>query len=367
MRRGLIKPKFVPITEEKSVPIQQLVHIPSRKKYIRLEDVMRFIEDRFDKKKKGTKFADLEKGFGIRKARAQRILKRAAEKKHLFSYPARTNPQSYFPQSRHADVVMYFKNNRNVPRDTTSINTQFTSLESQKATSLLQVLQLSGPLPRYIHNLHLELSIDREFYSSIDVPIQKVNKAKKLGCRIDNNNVNLVFYRTGTVVVEIVCTKKPFKIENLEDEIRFTSYVGQVRCKIADLLSDSSGNIVPELTRWQLVECDINIDVPITDALLQSFPAIQIYPDLRRMQLQGFKMPLSLFTGTLRVYPKSLGEQGVMRLEELCTPALTLPAAIHNLFHPNAAMEKKLDNLTHLIEQNIGDKYFRRSHSFLPY
>ena len=326
-RRGLIKRKFVPINEDKSVPIQQLVHIPSRKKYIRLEDVMRFIEDRFEKRKKGTKFADLEKGFGIRKARAQRILKRAAEKKHLFSYPVRTNPQSYFPQSRHADVVLYFKNSRNVPKDTTSINPQFISLESQKASSLLEVLQLSGPLPRYIHNLHLELSIDREFYSSIDAPIQKVNKGKSLEFRIDNNNVNLVFYRTGTVLVEIACTKSPFKIENFNDEIIFISYIGQVKGKISDLLLDSRGTIVPEPSKWLLVEHDINIDVPITDALLQSFPPIQIYQDVRRMQLEGLKIPLSLFMGTVRVYTKSLGEEGVMRLEELSTPAVALPAA----------------------------------------
>ena len=93
------------------------MYAPDEQTFI-LSIVVDFIEKRFDKSKESTKFEDLERAFGIGKARAQRILKRAALIRVLFS-PSRTNPQKYYPESRHFEVIEYLNNKKYVPRDTT--------------------------------------------------------------------------------------------------------------------------------------------------------------------------------------------------------------------------------------------------------
>ena len=57
-------------------------------------------------------------------------------------------------------VEMYQK----IPR---VLTLNLSALNRRKQSHYSKGPQLSGPLPRYIHNLHLELSIDREFYSLI--------------------------------------------------------------------------------------------------------------------------------------------------------------------------------------------------------
>jgi hypothetical protein len=93
-----------PTALQENVPTDHLDHLIRKKKNIKLIDVVRFSELRFDLWKKGTTFGDLETKFGVNKRRAQRTLKRAVQNGSLFTQ-GRTNPQSYFPQSRHFEVV----------------------------------------------------------------------------------------------------------------------------------------------------------------------------------------------------------------------------------------------------------------------
>ena len=62
----------------------------------------------FDKRKEGITFRNLADKCGIGKTRAQKILKVGVQK-HLFFTPRRTNPQRYYPESRHYAVVDFTK------------------------------------------------------------------------------------------------------------------------------------------------------------------------------------------------------------------------------------------------------------------
>ena len=77
-----------------------------------------FGEELFDKRKEGITFETLERKYQIGKSRAQRILKRGVQG-HLFFTPRRTNPQIYYPESRHYGVVEYLNNKGWVLKETT--------------------------------------------------------------------------------------------------------------------------------------------------------------------------------------------------------------------------------------------------------
>ena len=151
--------------EEKNVLSHQSGHIPHCGHNIPLKDVKAVLEQRFDKFKEGTDFQDLELEFDIGKAKAQRILKRGKEKKIFFT-PMRTNPQQYFPESRHFKVTEYLDKLNNVPEGTTGTS-HFSSplgyaLEEQKASNFVETLIFAKYISRQINKIELEPAIDKK-------------------------------------------------------------------------------------------------------------------------------------------------------------------------------------------------------------
>lgn len=306
----------------------------------------------FERYKKGITYSDLTRKYGFTKAYAQHRLKGLRAAGMLFA-PEKYKPRKYYALDRKADVIKYLNQRKDVLIQSTDTDSDSTNLQRRRAQSLLEALQLSGTLPQYCHNLRLETTINKEYYDDIEALLQRGNKAKKIEHRIDGNNVNIFFYRNGKVQVQIACTNTPFKIETFDDELNLLSFIGYIRGFLCDLLADRRGVIVPKTCEWWVVEYDINIDVPITDTLLQTFPSIQIFPDTYRMQLRALPLRFSNFMETLRIYTKSLGREGVMRLEELRTPIAQVPTVVHTLFHPNAELEKKVDYLIRIVDENI--------------
>jgi len=342
--------KFVPKRGQKNVlnpHLGQLRHIGN----LKLKEVSSFAGDYFERWKKGIKFENLERKFELTKEQAQRILKRGVNANYFFTF-GRTNPQVYYPTSRKAEVTQYLY--KNVLNDTTGTGTDndrkepskngvflpLENLNGQKADSLLEALMLTYTSPRYFHNIHLQFPIHRQYYCDIDAPIQNRTKAKKLEHRIDGNVVTFLYYRTGTVAVTIPCSKNPFKIETTEDEYAIHTYLGQIRGKSLDHLSDSRGCIIPNIAQWILTECDVNIDVEVTEGMQISFPALQIYPNVYVMQIQE-KISCKSFFDVLRIYIKSIEDKAFLRFEGLmssCSPVLQV---LQNLRYPRAISQNQ--------------------------
>jgi hypothetical protein len=115
-----------------------LGHIVGGRKNIRIKDVAVFGEELFDKRKEAMTFETLTRRYQIGKSRAQRILKRGVQG-HLFFTPRRTNPQKYYPESRHYAVVEYLNNREKVLKDTTgtrqTIDTTLTTTNHTTGTN----------------------------------------------------------------------------------------------------------------------------------------------------------------------------------------------------------------------------------------
>lgn len=260
-------------------------------------------------------------------------------------------PQKYYPESRHAAVIEYFKK-KNVPLSITGTkhnwiewtnNQQFhisSDTEKRKANSLLEALIMTRTLPRQIHNIELETTIGKQYYFDIDAPIKTHTKLKKIEHRIDGNTVTYRYYPCGTAMASIRCTKNPFNIETIEDEYIIHSYLGQISGKMLEHLCDSRGCIVPMIPSWSLVECDVNIDVPVTDSMQLSFPAVQIYPNKYVMQTST-NLSCDSFFKVLRMYIKAIEDEAFLRFEGLTNSRLPVFEALQNLRYPRESLSKK--------------------------
>jgi hypothetical protein len=354
MKNKLSEKQFLSKRVKKNVPLRHLGHISPRKNF-KLQDLVMFAQNIFDRWKRGIKFEDLDRTFGIGKKRAQRIIKMAAKEKSLFTLK-RTNPQIYYPTSRKAEVIKFLY--QNVPNDTTGMDSTGTGkkalhkggvflppddLLKQKADSLQEALIMTHTSPRNIHNIHLEYSIPKKYYHDIEALSKYRSKAKKIEHRIDGNIVTFLYYPTGTVTTTVACTKAPFRIETIEDESEIHTYLGQVRAKSLDHLSDSRGSIVPKLSQWLLLECDVNIDIEITNTMQLSFPTIQIYPNVYVMQIQH-KLPCKSFFNVLRMYVKSIEDKAFLRLEGLMSGHSPVFQTLQNLRYPRELLNQDSKN-----------------------
>lgn len=332
----------------RNVLTHQLDHIPHGRNNIKLIDVRNFAEERFDKWKVGVTFMDIEKRFCKSKGGAQRILKRGKEKGIFFTF-RRKNPQEYFPENRHADVIEYINRANNVPKGTTGTS-QFKSplsfsLEQQKASTFLEVLLIAKNISRQINKIELEAAIDKkkmlekDYYYSFSVKEWPQNKGKLIEEFIDERKINFVHYKNGKVMIIISCSHKPFDIETEEDILNLFSFFGQVRDRLECQMSDHRGRLVGPIGNWILKQCEVNKDVPMTDKAQVSFPNIQLFTASR----------------VFRAYVKILAGNALYRIEELLQldkPLKLFESALYPQKEINSKLDAKLEEILDILKRN---------------
>lgn len=345
MKCRLSENPFLSKRVKKNVPSHQLDHLARGRRNIRLEDVKNFLEGRFDRYKKGTDFANLESEFDITKDKAQRILKRGKEKR-LFFTPRRKNPQQYYSESQHFEVIDLINNQNYVLNGTTGTG-HFNSplsyaIEQQKAANFLQTLLFAKDISRQINKIELEPVIDKkkmlekDYYHMISTKEWPQNKGKVLEEFIDERKIEFIHYRNGKIMISISCSERPFGIETEEDILNLFSFFGQVRDRLEYQISDPRGRLVGQIGNWTLKQCEINKDVPITDKAQVTLPDIQ----------------LSTAHRVFRLYVKNLGGQAHYRIEELLQVNQPLQL-LESILNPYGAIEKKIDTLTTKVESLI--------------
>jgi hypothetical protein len=335
--------------KEQNVPVNLMGHLRAQRKYISADIVATYAEETFDRNHAPITVNDLHVKFNVSPKHARRIVKRLRTKSELqkgvLFTPQNLKPQKYYPESRHADVIEYFRK-KNIPLNVTGtrhswIDTRTDNqlihppsvIEKRKADSLLEALIMTHTLPRQIHNIQLETSVGKQYYFDIDARIETHTKLKKIEHRIDGNMVTYRYYPCGTAITSITCTKNPFNIETIEDEYIIHSYLGQIRGKMLEHLADSRGCIVPLIPNWLLLECDVNIDVPVTDGMQLTFPAVQIYPKKYVMQTRT-NLSCSLFFKVLRMYIKSIEDKAFLRFEGLMNSRHPVFEVLQSLRYP---------------------------------
>ena len=344
----------VPIGSGKNVPLEQLVHSLGHRKYIKRKTLEELTTE---KASKGIIWKDIRDKFSCSKYEAQRKLKYFHSKRVLFTaqdlidqgldLPAtfrNTKPQRYYARSIKAEIIEQIKKEyKNVPvhptgvRRHSSIAPLSNAMEYAKAQNFLDALLLLRFTSPHIHNLHILLSIDKEYYSTIEKQSRSINRGKVYEEYIGKAHVKYTYYPNGKVEIIIACSCNPFKIESDGDVSILFSFLGQVKEILLIHLGDIRERMVPPITEWKLVQCDINNDIEITDKAQITFADIQLESADR----------------VFRWYVKNLQDKAVYRAEESLKLNLPLVGALDAIKSPNKRIEEKIDGITKLLKQFI--------------
>jgi hypothetical protein len=188
-----------------------------------------------------------------------------------------------------------------------------------------------------VHKIIVEMFLDEDSYDLIGVQPWKGNLGELQTERVDNTEAKCVFYKNGKLVLHVICSNRPFKIETEEDVTMLCSYFGQVRDRIESQIRDPHGRIVPPITKWILKQCEFNKDVPITDRAQITLPDIQ----------------LSTAFQTFRVYVKNLGGKAHARCESLVKVDRPLVKYLESNINPVAEILSRIDSLSTDIKEIV--------------
>lgn len=175
----------------------------------------------------------------------------------------------------------------------------------------------SGATIAGMHKVHLHLTIGGGNSSLIEEAYHerlahicanpRKNQEKLVECRIDNYLVKCCFFPRGAVDIYIPCSEQPFPIflhdpgSTAINLFGFASQIRQFLCS-SDCLKDYRGVFVPSVLdpSWQLVDADLNFDVPVTTLKYKVTEHHQIVK----------------FGEVFRIYKKMLNGQLYVRVEQ---------------------------------------------------
>jgi hypothetical protein len=274
----------------------------------------------------------LERGFSLHKRLAQDMLGYHLRKGTLFTLEDR-RPQQYYPTELISEIKQK-KLQKNTPIHPSGVAFPNIPLSKGPLASCLQplivetlegyVLPLLPAAPLFIHNMHFKISVNSECFLKLDLPCYNQNNGKHYQEVIGKSLVTYVFYKSGTVEIQVLCSNIPYKLETEEDRSRILAFFGQLRSGLIGLLCDKHERIVPDILQWEITECDINKDVKISDIL--HYTAIKI--QIRHLD--------HLF----RTYIKAMGKDTICRIEENKRPKITAIEFINDVFNPLEKVEE---------------------------
>ena len=118
--------------------------------------------------------------------------------------------------------------------------------------------------PLNLHNIHLWTIIDKSHYEELKLK-PAFNKTKIVRERIGLREVIFKFNKKGSIEIEVGCSRNPFPLETVYDVLNIFVFLGQVKERLAIILSDPRERIVPPIDNWILKYCDFNKDIESDD------------------------------------------------------------------------------------------------------
>ena len=174
----------------------------------------------------------------------------------------------------------------------------------RKQNFLDHLIAYGGTAPLYLHKIQLQFHFEPRYYNRILTHEERRSKTTSVYFG-RMRHVTYIYSPNGTAQVFVACTDSSFKIETDEDIDNLFSFLGRIRDRSLDHLRDQNEHIVPVITKWRLVGCDINKDIEIGSFMQATLPAIQL-KDAGKV---------------FRLYVKPSGDRAFYRIEESFSPS----------------------------------------------
>jgi len=339
-----------------------LVHGHERGRWISDKSLEELALKTYKENGNGITFKHVIEGFVCSKNKAQRKLKNACFEKVVRNGKKdpivfrlknkRTNPQRYFPFCIKAEVIANARNGQIRLIDTTgggqdkegqpsSPSPLHNAIENQMTSSFLAQLSLLPFQPLNMHNIHLWTIIDKSHYEEIFLKPWSYNETKIQVERIGVREVIFKFHKKGSIEIAISCSKYPLPIETDDDVNNFFIFLGQVKDRLAYILSDPRERIIPLVDKWVLKYCDFNKDIEIGDI----------------GQLMNLNIQIKSAGKAFRLYVKNLQDKFVLRGEKLETIDQPITTFLNkSILYPYNSMQKRFDEVIDLLNKLDGEK-----------
>src|ERR671918_1264294 len=344
-----------PLTNGENTPLVLAAQVFVPRSYTNSNQIIAIAIHEYKKYGKGLTYVDLqEAGLAESKKQAQNILKHHLRKGALFTISDK-RPQVYHPSCLRSEILKD-QLQKNTPVDPIgvslptipSLSSPLGSIKSKHPLSQCieymsyytlegYVLPLLSDAPLLVHNLTFKIEIIPECYPELNLPSYRRNAGKQHEEIIGNTKVDYILYSSGTVVIHTTCSNYPFKVENEEDRLRLVVFFGQIRAGLINLLNDRHERIVPNISEWEVTECDLNKDIRISDFF----------------HMSALKIRIKHLDHVLGLYVKAMGQDTVLRVEETKHPRVRLTDFITDIFNPIDSVRKEIQDLRHEIHDIV--------------
>jgi hypothetical protein len=320
--------------------------------YLDPTQIIEIAIDEYKKYGKGlTHVSLLDRGLAKSKKQAQNILKCHLRKRALFTLSDK-RPQMY-PSCLKSEIRKR-ELQKNTPIDPIGVGLLTTPSSSSTPLGIIKpkhplshcieymayytlegyVLPLLHEAPLLVHNLTFKTKIIPECYSELNLPLFRRNQGKLYEVIIGQTKVDYILYSSGTVVIHTTCSNYPFKVETEADRLKL-GYFGQIRAGLINLLNDRHERIVPDISEWEVTECDFNKDIKVSDYF----------------HMTALKVRVKHLDHLLGLYVKAMGQDTVLRVEETKRPNMRAVDFITDIFNPMEKFQTELFELGRKITE----------------
>ncbi len=345
-----------PLTNDKIKPLAFVVQgFSDSRSYRCSKEIESIAMESYRRSGKGIAFTILlEKGLAHSKRQAQNTLKYHVRTGVLFTL-ANTRPQQYYPTCLKSEIMkaklQNYTNERIWIPSSPISPYSFLAKGSAAAAPLSQcfeyitihtlkdyVLPLLLEAPLFLHNLRFKTKIIKDCYSELDLPYHKKNKGKYHHEIIGTTMIEYILYTNGTVDIFTTCSNHPYRIETEQDRFRLIAFFGQIRAGLIYLLNDKHERIVQDISEWELIDCDLNKDIKVSDLL----------------HYNAIKIRVKHLDHLFGVYIKAMGTDTVCRVEENKRFRKPIIDSINDIFNPTEELKKRVDAIYIIVSRLAG-------------
>ena len=348
-----------PIDISENRPFEQLVHRYGKWQHISSREIENLAITKYQSCRLGITFNDITTTFQCKQTKAQKKLKLLCNessnkngervKPKLFTIN-RTKPQQYFPSCIRATIIENKRKRENGLIDPTGVSYNnktshyplHNAIENQIVQSFLLQLYLLPWQPLNMHNLHLWMVIDKSHYNELFLKPWPFNESKVQVERIGLRKVVYKFHKTGSIEIDIACSRNPFQLETDNDVNNFFVFLGKVQYTLAYILSDPRERIVPPIDNWILKSCDFNKDMEIEDKDIG--------------QLMNLNIQIKHAGKAFRLYVKNLEDRFVLRGERTMKVNLPITTFMNDsILSPFHLIDNRIKEFVNVFEKRLDE------------
>ena len=215
------------------------------------------------------------------------------------------------------------------------------AIENQIVQSFLFQLSLLPFQPLNMHNIHLWTIIDKRHYEELKLK-PAFNKTKIVRERIGLRDVIFQFNKKGSIEIEVGCSRNPFPLETAYDVLNIFVFLGQVKERLAIILSDPRERIVPPIDKWILKYCDFNKDIELDDKQIG--------------QLMDLNIQIKYAGEAFRLYVKNLEDRFALRNEKVVKVNQPIISFLNNsILTPLHLFDTKFNEFINIVDKKLAE------------